>query len=387
MARIYLDHNASTPVRPEVLEAMKPYFLERYGNASSAHAYGQESRGAVEDARAAVAAFLNAPAGEIVFTSGGTESDNMALLGAARSLRSKGRHVVTTAIEHEAVQGATEALEREGFEVTRVAPGADGRIAPSAIEAALRSDTILVSVMTANNENGVVQPVAEIGALCEPRGIALHTDAVQAAGKIPIDVRAWKVTMLTITGHKFYGPKGAGVLYLKRGMKLLPLQFGGEHEKGRRAGTENVPAIVGLGRACELASEDLNNGVAARMAALRDRLEAEMTRRVPQVTIHGKTAPRVGNTSHMSFVGAEGEQLVLSFDMKGIAISSGAACKAGSAHPSHVLLAMGLAPAVAQSAVRFSLGRLTSDAEIDRVLEVAPAIVEKLRAASPTLAS
>jgi cysteine desulfurase len=386
MARIYLDHNASTPVRPEVLEAMSPFFLEKYANASSAHAYGQESRGAIEDARASVAAFLNAMPGEIVFTSGGTESNNMALLGASRALRGKGRHVITTAVEHDAVRGAVSALEGEGFEVTRVAPGADGRVAASAVEAALRPDTILVSVMAANNENGVIQPVAEIGALCEPRGVAFHCDAVQAAGKIPIDVRAWKVTMATITGHKFYGPKGAGALFLKRGFKPVPLQFGGEHEKGRRAGTENVPAIVGLARACELAAEDLGDS-AARVGALRDRLEAEMTRRVPQVVVHGRGAPRVGNTSHMSFVGAEGEQLVLSFDMKGIAVSSGAACKAGSAHPSHVLLAMGLSPAVAQSAVRFSLGRSTTDAEIDRVLEVAPGIVEKLRAASPTLAS
>jgi cysteine desulfurase len=385
MARIYLDNNASTPVRPEVLEAMLPYFGEKHGNASSVHAYGQESRGAIEEARSTVAAFLNAAPGEIVFTSGGTESDNLAVIGTARALRSKGRHVVTTAIEHDAVRHAVDALEQEGFEVTRVAPGADGRVPPQAIEAALRPDTILVTVMASNNENGVIQPMAEIGALCAARGIVFHTDAVQAAGKIPIDVKAWQVTLATITAHKFYGPKGAGALFMKRGFKPTPLQVGGEHERGRRAGTENVPAIVGLARACELAAEDLAS--TARIAALRDRLENELRARIPQIVVHGVGASRVCNTSHISFVGAEGEQLVLSFDMKGIAVSSGAACKAGSAHPSHVLLAMGLSPAVAQSAVRFSLGRCTTDADIDRVLEVAPGIVEKLRSGSPTLAS
>ncbi len=385
MARIFLDHNASTPVRPEVLEAMLPYFGEKYGNASSIHAYGQESRGAIEEARASVATFLNASPGEIVFTSGGTESDNLGVIGAARALQAKGRHVVTTAIEHDAVRHAADALEREGFELVRVAPGSDGQVSPQAIEAALRPDTILVTVMASNNENGVIQPMPEIGAICAARGIAFHTDAVQAAGKIPIDVKAWHATLATITAHKFYGPKGAGALYIQRGFKPAPLQVGGEHEKGRRAGTENVPAIVGLARACELAAEDLGP-TTARVAALRDRLETELRARVPQIVIHGAAAPRVCNTSHISFVGAEGEQLVLSFDMKGIAVSSGAACKSGSAHPSHVLISMGLSPAVAQSAVRFSLGRSTTEADIARVLEVAPGIVEKLRSGSPTLA-
>jgi len=386
MARIYLDNNASTSIRPEVFESMQPYFLEHYGNASSVHAYGQEARGAVEEARARVAALLKATPGEIVFTSGGTESDNLAVIGAARALRGKGRHVVTTAIEHDAVRHAADLLELEGFEVTRVAPGPDGRVASQTIEAAIRPDTILVTVMAANNETGVIQPIPEIGAVCAAKGVAFHTDAVQAAGKIPIDVGAWQATMATITAHKFYGPKGAGALFIKRGFRPTPMQVGGEHEKGRRAGTENVPAIVGLGRASELAAADLS-AVPARVAALRDRLEAGIESRVPHVIRHGAAAPRVCNTAHISFVGAEGEHLILSLDMKGVAVSSGAACKAGSSHPSHVLLAMGVPANVAQTAVRFSLGRSTTEADIDRVLEILPGVVEKLRRGSPTLAS
>ena len=386
MARVYLDHNASTQVRPEILEAMLPYFGQHFGNASSVHAFGQEARAAVEDARAQVAAFLNAAPGEIVLTGGGTESDNLAVIGGARACASKGRHVVTTSIEHDAVRQAADLLEQEGFEVTRVAPGPDGRVAPEAIEAALRPDTILVSVMAANNETGVLQPMAEIGAICSKRGVPFHTDAVQAAGKVPIDVSAWQTTLATITAHKFYGPKGAGALYVRRGFKCAPLQVGGEHERGRRAGTENVPAIVGLGRACELAKEDLTTSV-PRITALRDRLEAGLAERVPQIVRHGASAPRVCNTAHVSFVGAEGEHLILSLDMKGIAVSSGAACKSGSSHPSHVLLAMGVSASVAQAAVRFSLGRCTTEAEIDRVLEIIPGVVEKLRQGSPTLAS
>jgi cysteine desulfurase len=386
MARVYLDHNASTQIRPEVLEAMLPYLRDHYGNASSAHAFGQEARGALEEARGQVAALLNASASEIVFTGGGTESDNLAVIGGARALRAKGSHVVTSAIEHDAVRQAADQLEREGFTVTRVAPGPDGSVTADAIGAAIRPDTILVTVMAANNETGVIQPMAEIGAVCASKGVAFHSDAVQAAGKLPIDAKAWQATMLTITAHKFYGPKGAGALFIRRGFKTEPLQVGGEHERGRRAGTENVPAIVGLGRACELARTDLT-AYAAQVAALRDRLEAGLTARVPHVVRHGAGSARVVNTSHVSFVGAEGEHLILSLDMKGIAVSSGSACKAGSSHPSHVLLAMGVPASVAQSAVRFSLGRCTTEAEIDRVLEIVPGVVEKLRQGSPTLAS
>jgi len=386
VSRIYLDHNASTPVRPEVLEAMLPYFGEHFGNASSVHAFGQEAKGAVEDARAQVAAFLNATPGEIVFTSGGTESDNIGLIGGARALPFKGRHVIVSQIEHDAVRHAADALEREGYTVTRVAPDPRGVVSAESIAAAIRPDTALVSVMAANNETGVMQPVREIGQVCASRGVAFHVDAVQAAGKVPIDVQAWQATLATIAGHKFYGPKGVGALYVKRGFKPVPLQFGGEHEKGRRPGTENVPAIVGLGKASELAREELAQN-APRIETLRDRLEAVLMDRVPNVVRHGEGAPRVPNTSHLSFVGAEGEHLILSLDMKGIAVSSGAACKAGSSHPSHVLLAMGVPREIAQAAVRFSLGRCSTEQEIDRVLEIVPAVVIKLRAASPAAAS
>jgi cysteine desulfurase len=386
MSRIYLDHNASTPVRPEVLEAMLPYFGEHFGNASSVHAFGQEAKGAVEEARAQVAALMNATPGEIVFTSGGTEADNLGVIGGARALPFKGRHVIVSAIEHDAVRHAADALEREGFTVTRVAPDASGVVHPESVEAAIRPDTALVSVMAANNETGVVQPAAEIGAICQRRGVVFHVDAVQAAGKIPIDVQAWQATMATIAGHKFYGPKGVGALYVKRGFKPLPLQYGGEHEKGRRPGTENVPAIVGLGKASELALQELSQ-TASRVGQLRDRLEEDLMRRVPNVVRHGEGAPRVPNTAHLSFVGVEGEHLILSLDMKGIAVSSGAACKAGSSHPSHVLLAMGVSREIAQSAVRFSLGRCSGEQEIDRVLEILPAVVSKLRASSPAAAS
>jgi cysteine desulfurase len=386
MARIYLDHNASTQVRPEVLEAMLPYFSEHFGNASSAHAFGQEAKGGIEDARARVAALLNATPGEIVFTSGGTESDNLGVIGGARALPFKGRHVIVSSIEHDAVRHAADALEREGYDVTRVAPDPLGVVHAEAIAEAIRSDTALVSVMAANNETGVVQPVAEIGALCAKRGVAFHVDAVQAAGKIPIDVQAWQATLATIAGHKFYAPKGVGALFVKRGFKPVSLQHGGEHEKGRRPGTENVPAIVGLGMAAELALREMAES-ASRIARLRDRLEASIRDLVPKVVVHGAGAPRVPNTAHVSFVGAEGEHLILSLDMKGIAVSSGAACKAGSSHPSHVLLAMGVSREVAQSAVRFSLGRCSTEEEIDRVLEILPEVVSKLRAASPAATS
>lgn len=386
MPRVYLDHNASTPTRPEVLDAVLPYFRDRYGNASSAHAFGQQAKGALEEARVKVAAFLNAAPSEIVFTSGGTESDNLAVIGGARAMRAKGRHVVVSAIEHDAVRFAADALESEGFDVTRLVVGADGRVEPETVKRALRPDTILVSIMATNNETGIIQPSSEIGRICAAHGIPYHIDAVQAAGKIPLDVRTLNASFLTITGHKFYGLKGAGVLFVRRGQRLEPLQHGGSHERGRRAGTENVPAIVGLGAACALAREDLTSLV-PRLAGLRDRMEARIMERIPKVLRHGDPKHRVCNTSHLSFVGVEGEQLLVSLDMKGIALSSGAACKAGSANPSHVLLAMGVPASVAQSAVRFSLGAGTTEADIDRVLDVLPGIVQKLRTSSPTLAS
>ncbi|HZI88861.1 MAG TPA: cysteine desulfurase family protein, partial [Candidatus Polarisedimenticolia bacterium] len=314
------------------------------------------------------------------------EADNLGVIGGARALPFKGRHLIVSAIEHDAVRHAADVLEREGYTVTRVAPDPQGVVHAEAVAEAIRPDTALVSIMAANNETGVVQPTAAIGEVCAKRGVAFHVDAVQAAGKMPMDVRAWQATMATLAGHKFYAPKGVGALYVKRGFKPVPLQHGGEHEKGRRAGTENVPAIVGLGKAAELGREELTE-TATRIARLRDRLERELMERVPHVVRHGEGAPRVPNTSHLSFVGAEGEHLILSLDMKGIAVSSGAACKSGSSHPSHVLLAMGVSRDVAQAAIRFSLGRCTTDEEIDRVLEILPAVVSKLRAESPAAAS
>ena len=384
--RIYLDHNATTPVRPEVLEAMLPYFREHFGNASSLHAFGQEAKGALEDARAQVAALLGAAPGEIVFTGGGTEADNLGVIGTARAAAARGRHLVQSAIEHEAVRHAHDRLAGEGFEVTAVRPGPDGRVSVADIEAALRPDTTLVSVMAANNETGVLQPVAEIGALCAARGIAFHVDAVQAAGKVPVDAVAWRASTLAIAAHKIYGPKGVGALYVRRGHRVEPLQLGGEHEKGLRAGTQNVPGAVGLGRACELAAADLA-ACMPRVAALRDRLESELVARIPDVVRHGATAPRIGNTAHLSFPGIEGEHLVLALDTRGLAVSAGPACKAGAAHPSHVLLAMGVPQGTAQAAIRVSLGRGTSDAEIDRTLAVLPEAVARLRAASAPLSA
>lgn len=385
MPRIYLDHNATTPVRSEVLEAMLPYFRGHYGNASSAHAFGQEAKGALEDARAQVAALFQGSSAEMVFTSGGTEADNLGVLGTARAFASKGRHLVASAIEHDAVRHAHDVLARQGFDVTWVRPGPEGRVDPAAVQEVLRPDTILVSVMATNNETGVIQPTAEIGALCAARGIAFHVDAVQAAGKTPVDVRAWQATTAAVAAHKIYGPKGVGALYIRRGLKIEPLQVGGEHERGRRAGTENVPGAVGLGRACELAAAEREETM-GRLTRLRDRLESGLMAAVPGVVRHGEGAPRAGNTAHLSFPGAEGEHLILSLDMQGIAVSSGAACQAGSSHPSHVLLAMGVPREIAQSAVRFSLGRDTTDADIEHVCSVAPGVVAKLRATSPTLA-
>jgi cysteine desulfurase len=379
MARVYLDHNATTQVRPDVLEAMLPYFGEHFGNASSVHAFGQEARAAVEDARAQVAAFLNASPAEIVLTGGGTESDNLAVIGGAHACASKGKHVVTTSIEHDAVRQAADVLEQEGFQVTRVAPLPDGRVTAEAIEAALRPDTILVSVMASNNETGVIQPMAEIGAVCAKRGVPFHTDAVQAAGKIPIDVSAWQATLATITGHKFYGPKGAGALYVRRGFKCTPLQVGGEHERGRRAGTENVPSIVALGAACTLAKEQLA-GQAARWRELRARLLDGLQARVGPVQVNGHAERRLPNTLNICVPGVVGEEVLAC--ATGVAASTGSACHAGRTEPSPVLLAMGVDPTTALGALRLSLGRWTTAEEIDGAVETLSAAILAVRSGS-----
>ena len=376
---VYLDHNATTPPGPEVVEAMTAALRGVFGNASSVHRPGQQARTAVDDARAAVAALVGAEPVEVVFTSGGTESDNFALRGVADALSPPGRkHLVVSAIEHEAVLHTARALQKRGWDLTVVPVDASGVVPVAAVCAAVRTDTALVSVMHANNEIGTIQPIAEIAAAAHERGALVHTDAVQTVGKIPVDVGALGVDLLSLTGHKFHGPKGAGALWVKRGVRLAPLLTGGRQERNRRAGTENVPAIVGLGAAARVAIEKLATE-APRQAALRDRLERGVLDRVPHTSAHGATAARVPNTTNISFDGVEAEALLIALDLEDIAVSTGSACSSGTLEPSHVLRAMGLSAHRVQSSLRFSLGQGTTDADIDRVLDVLPRLVERLR--------
>jgi cysteine desulfurase len=368
-APIYLDHHATTPVDPAVVQIMLPFFTEKFGNPSGRqHVYGEEAHGAVEAARAQVAALIGAPPEDIVFTSGATESDNLAVRGLARGLAAAGRHLVTTTIEHAAVLEPCRTLEREGFEVTRVPVGADGLVDAAALIAALRGDTVLVSLMGANNEVGTLQPVAEVGAACRERGIAFHSDAVQAVGRVPVDVEAWNVDLLSISAHKMYGPKGVGALYVRRErrprLRLQPQAEGGGQEKGIRSGTLNVPGIVGLGEAARLAREALAAGEGARLSALRDRLLAELQRRVGEVTVNGALAPRLPGNLHVSIARVEAETLILSLGGR-LAISSGAACAEAEGKGSHVLRAMGLPDERIYTALRFGLGRYNTDLEVD----------------------
>lgn len=378
-SRIYLDHSATTPVRPEVLEAMLPYHARHFGNAGSIHAFGREARRAVETAREQVAALINAEPREVFFTSGGTESDNLVLRGVIAAVSGR-RRIVISAIEHHAVLHMAASL-RDVEDVDVVVAGVDegGRVRVDEMAALIDERTVLVSVMHSNNETGVLQPVAEVAAVCGERGIPLHSDTVQSVGKVPLDVRALGLSFAAVSGHKLYGPKGIGACYARRSERFAPQSVGGAQERGRRAGTENVPAIVGLGVACELARRELAEA-AASMAALRDRLEAGILGSIPGVRIHG-SGVRLPGLSNVGFDGVEGESLVLALDMEGIAVSSGSACSAGALEPSHVLLAMGRSHADAQSAVRFSLGRDTREAEIERVLAILPATVERVRAA------
>ena len=377
MRRIYLDNAATTAVSPEVLEAMLPYFTQVSGNASSIHGYGREAKRAIENARRQVMRALNAAAPqEIYFTSGGTESDNWAIKGAALAI-GKG-HIVTTAIEHHAVLHTCQWLEKQGYTVTYLPVDEYGRVTAAQVEAALREDTILVSVMAANNEVGTIQPIAEIGALCRARGVLFHTDAVQAAGAIPLDVQAMNIDLLSISGHKLHGPKGAGVLYVRRGVKIDNLLHGGAQERGFRAGTENVPAIVGLGKAVELAQEHLAQN-AAQVMRLRDKLISGLMERVPGAKLNGHPTERLPNNVNISFDRVEGEALLLRLDLVGVAGSSGSACTSGAIDPSHVLLALGLTPAQANGALRLTLSTDTTEEEIDAVLDILPPIVEDLR--------
>src|SRR6266436_5555107 len=417
MNRVYLDFNATTPVEPEVLDAMLPYFSGEFANAASIHTPGQRARAAVETAREQVAALIGARPREIVFTSGGTESDNHAIFGIInplvsgpfpsldkddefpprRHVLSQHKHVITTAIEHEAVLNTCQALEKDGVAVTYLAVDRDGRVDPDAVRLALQSGlsdpktfsrtvppaTTLISIMHANNELGTVQPLEEIGRIAKEADIYFHTDAVQSAGKIPIDVNTLQVDLLSISGHKLYAPKGIGALYVRGGTRLRQLLYGGHHQRGFRPGTENVAGIVGLGKAAEIARHSLAED-AHRISALRDKLQQGLLQRVPQSRANAGAAPRAPNTTNLVFPGVEGEALLIALDLKGLACSTGAACSSGAVEPSHVLTAIGLPPEEARASLRFSLGRHTTSADIDFALNVVPAAVAQLRELSPT---
>ena len=380
--RIYLDYNATTPVDPAVLDAMLPYFAENFGNASSIHSPGQRARGAVDGARASVAGFLGAKSSEIVFTSGGTESDNLALFGVVAASQDSRKHIITTAIEHHAVLNAAQALEKLGVEVTYIPVGREGTVDPDDIRRALKPETVLISVMHANNELGTIQPIEEIGRIATTADVLFHCDAVQAAGKLPLDVNRLGVDLLSISAHKIYGPKGVGALYVRSGTPLEPQFYGGHHERDRRPGTENVPGIVGLGKAAELARKNLQADC-ARITTLRNRLEDALLAACGDARVNGNRAQRVSNTSNISFHAAGGEALVIALDLQGIACSTGAACSSGAVGPSHVLLAIGLSPDEARSSLRLSLGRMTTAEEIDQAIAAIPQSVERLRALSP----
>jgi cysteine desulfurase len=379
MHRIYLDNNATTPVLPEVFEAMRPYFGEQFGNASSIHHHGQQTRAAVEDARESVASLLGCRASEIVFTSGGTEADNLAIAGMVGA----GDHVITSSIEHHAVLLACKHLEEIGAEVTVVPVDGRSLVDPADVRRALRPNTKLISVMMANNETGVLQPVAEIGRIAAEAGIVFHTDAVQAAGKVAINVTQIGCHALSISGHKIHAPQGVGALYVRKGTRLQPLFYGGRHERSRRAGTENVPGIVGLGKAAQLAKEALDRGGDRKMAAMRDRLQQGVLAQVEESGVNGDGAARVPNTANIHFDHIDGEAMVIALDLKGVAVSTGAACSSGAIEPSHVLVAMGLRADQARASIRFSLGKQTVAEDIDFALALVPETVARLRELSP----
>ena len=380
--RIYFDHNATTPVEAEVLAAMLPYFSAEFGNASSIHSFGQGTRGAVERARIAVAALIGAQASEIAFTSGGTESDNLAIFGIAGGESSARRHIITTQIEHSAALHSCEALAKRGIDVTFVPVNRAGVVDPAEVRRALRPETVLITIMHANNEIGTLQPLEEIGRIAKEADVWFHADAVQSVGKVPLDVNALGVDLLSLSAHKIYGPKGVGALYVRSGTPMEPLLFGGSHERDRRPGTENVPGIVGLGRAAELAREKLSDD-AARISRLRDKFEKGVLAAVSGARVNGADAARVPNTSNIMFPEISSESLLIALDMKGLACSSGSACSSGAVNPSHVLTAIGLAAAEARSSLRFSLGRHTTEADVDLVIAMIPQEVARLRAISP----
>lgn len=382
MKRIYLDNAATTALSPKVLEAMMPYLTEIYGNASSPHSFGQEARRGVEAARDKVAAVLGADPGEIIFTGCGTESDNTALFGVAEKYKNKGNHIITTNVEHHAILHTCDALARRGYEITYLPVDEYGLVTPEQVAAAITDKTILVSIMFANNEVGTILPIPEIAKVCHEKSVLFHTDAVQAVGHVPVNVKEMGIDMLSLSAHKFHGPKGVGALYLKKGIRLPSYIVGGEQEKGRRAGTENVAGIVGLGTAIELAVANIAES-AARMTRLRDKLINGILTTIPEVKLNGHPTKRLPNNANVSIKFIEGESILLMLDMNGIAASSGSACTSGSLDPSHVLLAMGLTHEVAHGSVRLTLGDETTEEEIDYVLRTLPEVAKKLRFMSP----
>lgn len=381
---IYLDHAATTAVDPRVVEAMLPYFTRTYGNASSVHTPGRDAHEALEQARRTVAGFFHADAEEIIFTSCGTESDNLAIRGVAHALRGKGNHLITSTIEHHAVSHTCEQLQRHfGCKVTYVPVDSNGLVDPDDVARAITPQTVLISIMYANNEMGAIQPIAEIGRIARAKGIAFHTDAVQAGGTLDLDVDTLNVDLVSLSAHKFYGPKGVGVLYRRRGTPILPTQTGGGHEHGLRAGTENVPYIVGLAKAMSIAYEQCEHNN-ARIRSLRDKLIKGVLESIPQTTLTGHPTRRLPNNASFVFEGVEGESILLNLDLLGIAASSGSACTSGSVEPSHVLTALGLEPTLCHGSLRLTLGNENTDEDVDYVLSVLPGIVQKLRALSPS---
>lgn len=377
--RVYFDYNATTPLSPEVAEAVARVSREVFGNASSVHFFGQQAKAVLDDARTAVSALLNGDPSEIVFTSGGTEADNAAIRGVAEAAEARGRrHLIASAIEHEAVLNTLRSLARRGWTTTLLPVDQTGIVAVSALEAAITDQTALVSVMSANNEIGTVQPIVDLARVAHAHGALMHTDAVQSVGKIPVDVRALDVDLLSLSAHKFNGPKGIGALWVKRGTRMLPILTGGKHERNRRAGTENVPAIAGLGVAARQAAGKLTTE-AARVGAMRDRLETNVLSAVPGTDVNGAQTPRVPNTTNISFDRVEAESLLIALDLEGVAVSTGSACSSGTLEPSHVLKAMGLPVHRTQNSLRFSLGLYSADAEVDYVVGILPRLVEKLR--------
>ena len=379
LMRVYFDYNATTPLAPEVLEAVVRAARDEFGNPSSVHHFGQQAKGLLDEARAAVALLISGDPSEVVFTSGGTESDNFALRGSAEALEPTGRrHLIASAIEHEAVLNTLKALARRGWRITLLPVDQTGVVSPDRLRELMTDDTAIVSVMHANNEIGTIQPIAELARIAHERGALMHTDAVQSVGKIPVDVRALGVDLLSLSAHKFNGPKGAGALWVKRGTRMQSILTGGKHERSRRAGTENVPAIAGLGVAARLAAGKMA-AEDARVGALRDRLEAGILNSVPGTVVNGAPQLRVPNTTNISFDRVEAESLLIALDLDGIAVSTGSACSSGTLEPSHVLRAMGFAAHRTQNSLRFSLGLFSTEEEVDRVIEVLPRLVEKLR--------